>query len=241
MINKVREVIDRSKHVVVLSGLKASNETGLEGLRQENRAYDIEMKYGFSPEELVTATSFMRRAELFYRFYKEEVLEMEKMIPTETHRAMARLEKRGILGMIVTRDIYGLYQMEGVTNIIELHGNVMDNKCQKCGKLYPARYIKEAKGLPLCSSCKIVLRPGFALFGETIDNGKISKAAENVLKADTIMVIGASLEGYLSKYMLQYYEGNQLILINDEKDVSDSNANYVLYGKCKDILPQIIP
>lgn len=241
MINRVREMIDGSNNIVILSGSKTDLEAGLYGVRQESRAYDIENKYGYSPEEIATSDFFMRRVGLFYQFYKEEILDIEHIKPTETHHAAARLFKRGKLLTVVTRTSYGLYQMAGIDKIIELHGNINENQCPKCGKHYSAQYIKDSEGIPVCEQCKIVLRPGFALFGENIDNGKISKTADCVGRADMLLIVGASVDSYLSRYMLQYYQGDRLILINDERSASDVKANYILYGKCKDILPKLIP
>lgn len=241
MINKVRELIDSSNRIVVLSGLKTTLEAGLNGVRQEARAYDIESQYGYSPEEIATTEFLMRRVNLFYQFYKEEILDMDKMFPTEAHKAIARLEQRGKLLAVVTRSVYSLYQMAGINHVIELHGSVQKNTCTKCGRVYPADYIKKAEGIPLCESCKIVLKPGFALFGETIDNGKISQVADCVGQADLLLIAGSTVESYLSRYVLQYYKGNRLVLVNDQENLSDKKADYVLYGLCKDILPQIIP
>lgn len=240
MIQIVQNLIKECNNIVVLSGLKLVLEAGLYGVRQEERAYDIEAKFGFSPEEIATTEFLNRRVDLFYRYYKEEILDLDKMVPTPSHYAIAKLEQQGKLLTVVTRTIYGLFQSAGVHNIIELHGNANENTCPKCGRHFPADYIANSKGVPVCENCKVVLRPGFALFGEAIDNGKISMVADQVSKADMVIVAGTTLDSYLARYALQYYQGDKLVLIHDIESLEDKRANYVIYGSCKDILPQII-
>lgn len=240
MIEIVRGLIRDCNQIVILSGLKVMQEAGLHGVLQEERAYDIELKYGYSPDEIVTSEFLNRRVDKFYKYYKHEILNMDKTNPTKTHYAVAELEKRGKLLTVVTRTIYGLYQMAGVRNIIELHGSANENSCPKCGKIFSAEYIAQSKGTPICDTCKVILKPGFALLRETVDNGKVSKVAENVSKADVLIIAGARVDSDLAKYSLQYYKGDKLVLINDKEDSTDKRADYILYGRCEDIFPQII-
>lgn len=241
MVNRIRELIDQSSRIVVLGGENMVKDNGLNGVRQEDRAYDIEMKYGYSPEEIVTTAFLMRRVELFYQYYKEEVLDLDHMYPGRGYQAIGKLQKRGKLSAVITNTVYGLYQMAGVQNVVELHGNVHDNRCPQCGKIYSAEYIKNSVGVPLCEQCRIVLKPGFSMYGDNMDNGRVSRAAEYASQADLLLVAGAALDSCLPRWLLKYYQGDRLILVNHKEGHCDYQANHTLYGRCDEVLTQIIP
>lgn len=240
LINRARKILKDSHHVVILSGIKLMEETGLTDLRAEKKAYDIELAYGFSPEEMLTENFFSRRTHLFFRYYKEHVLELDKMIPTPAHEAAAKLEEDGKLKSVITRTVYGLYHEAGVNNVIELRGSVHKNLCPRCGRNYPASFIVNEKGVPHCPDCQVAIHPKFTMFGERVDNGKISRAAEAVSSADTLILAGAALDSPLGTYAKQYYRGQHFITINDIPEQEDPMITLSFIGKCSDIMPQIV-
>lgn len=239
MIDTVRGIVRDSNNVVVLSGLKLMQESGLKGIREDEQTYEVETKFGYTPDEIMTTDFLMKRVDMFYEFYREYILDFEHMHPTPAHYAMASLEQQGKLSAVITRTVMGLHQMAGIYNVIELYGNVQINKCTRCGKEYPINYIAEQKPVPRCEHCGIPLKPGMALFGERLDNGKMSKSIEKVSHADVLILAGTSITSYMSKWLLPYYEGEKLIVVKSQQEHSDEQANYKLYGKCMDILPQI--
>lgn len=240
MIDKVQELIHDNDNIVVLSDIKVDYECNLDGMRAEKRSFDVELEYGYSPEEIMTEKFLRNRAELFYRYYKNNVLTMDKMHPSPAHYAMASLEKQGKLLGIITRSIYGLHQMAGASNIFELHGNLHNNSCPKCDAVFSAEYVLNAVGVPHCKDCNVALRPGVTLFGENLDNGLASKCSAMVEKANLLLIVGGAYDTYLARVFLPYYNGVKLVIINDEETAHDDMATYVLKGKCKDILPMLV-
>lgn len=239
-IEMVRDLIEKSNDIVVLAGTQMILESGLKGVRQEESAYDIEQKYGYSPEEIVTEEFLNRRSAMFYQYYREEILDMEHLHPTKAHEAIARMEEKKKLRAVITRSVYGLNRMAGVQNVIELHGSVHRNYCPKCGKQYGPDYIAQTKGIPRCEKCCVMLTPGIALYRSAIDNGLISKTADAVSKADLLMIVGSSTHSTLTQYLLQYYNGCSLVTINHQPGPGDELAHYVLYGSCQEILSQLV-
>lgn len=240
MIDAVRGIVRDSNNVVILSGLKLMQESGLKGVREDEQILEVETRFGYTPDEILTTEFLMRRVDMFYEFYREYILDFEHMHPTSAHYAMAGLEQQGKLSAVITRTVMGLHQMAGVHNVIELYGNVQINKCTKCGREYPIHYIAEKKPVPRCEHCGIPLKPGMALFGERLDNGRMSQSIDKVSHADVLILAGTSPKSYMSRWLLPYYEGEKLILIMPEPDKADERANYKLYGKCMDILPKIV-
>ena len=52
-------------------------DIGLNGVTAEHIAYDIEQKYGYSNDEIASSLFYTRRAELFFKYYKEVILNIE--------------------------------------------------------------------------------------------------------------------------------------------------------------------
>ena len=67
-------VLYKSKYTVCISGREMIVEDGIDSMRNLETAYEIETKYGYSPEEVFSARFFNTRTEQFYEFYREEVL-----------------------------------------------------------------------------------------------------------------------------------------------------------------------
>ena len=67
---RIKEIIDKSRNIVVLSGLNTMRETGLNGVRAEHLAYETEEKYGYSNDEIVSSAFYARRSDIFYDYIK---------------------------------------------------------------------------------------------------------------------------------------------------------------------------
>ncbi len=238
ILNKIQSIIQESDHVVVVSGLEVVLEAGLNGVRAEQIAYDIEQQFGYSNDEIISSAFLSRRVDLFYKYYKEIILNKE-LEPTPVHKGIARIQKAGKLDMIITRTVYPLHQLAGCENVVELHGSVEDNHCPNCDKIFGSKYIRNAKGVPSCDECGIPLRPGFTLFGEMVDNGKMTQASNAVEDADVLLIVGAGLNSALCRHLIKYYNGKKMILLNTKKAVGDEKANYQAYGNLSEMLTYI--
>ncbi|HIZ44043.1 MAG TPA: hypothetical protein H9672_04850 [Firmicutes bacterium] len=239
----LKQMIEESQKIMVFSGMGLVRESGIPYFRDEPYAYQIETKYGVSPEEFLSTAYYSSRPGAFYSFYKNEVLKLGGE-PNAAHYALAKLEKlkekAGGSLIVATRTISSFHQRAGVKNVIELHGNIYNNHCIQCGKEFSPQYILESHGIPHCDECQGAIRPGILLAGERLDNGLISKVADETEKADMLLVIGTHLDAYLTKRFRNYYEGERLVLITNETHPTDREANMVIYEKASDVLPKIV-
>lgn len=236
----ILQILENSSHTVVLSGAGLMAESGYPLLRDGAESYDIEEKYGYSFEEIFSSGFYAARKDLFFRFYKEVLLSIAEKPPGEGFYALKGLQDRGLAGPVITRRIAGLEDRAGCRDVINLKGTIFHNICPSCGREYPVEYIRQAKGVPLCADCMTALRPDVCLFGEMIDNGRMTRAAQEVERADVLIVLGASLSSPLCGQMLQYYNGSNLILVNEEEHYSDQRADIIIRGRSDRFLSDIL-
>ena len=235
----ILQILRESRYTVVLSGSGLMAESGYPLLRDGEESYDIEDKYGYSFEEIFSSGFYSARKELFFRFYKEVILKAVDIPPGKGFQMLKKLQDYGLADSIITRRIAGLEDRAGCRNVVNMKGTVFDNVCPSCGRHYPVEYIRDSKNVPLCEECLVAIRPQVCLFGEMIDNGIMTKAAEEVEKADVLLVLGASLNSPLCSQLLQYYTGTNLILVTGSEHYTDQRADFVLYGRCDDFLVRL--
>ena len=112
-----------------------------------------------------------------------------------THRVLARLEQEGHLTPSSHGDIDGLHQKAGSKRVYELHGSVLRNYCMKCGKFYPAEFIRDAKGIPRCT-CGGIVKPSVVLWRGSARRKTLAGAISAIRQADVLIVGGTSLTVY---------------------------------------------
>ena len=164
-IEQLRSWIAESKRMVFFGGAGVSTESGIPDFRSVDGLYH--QKFDYPPETIISHSFFLKNPEYFYRFYREKMLPLG-FEPNVTHRVLARLEQEGHLAAVVTQNIDGLHQKAGSKRVYELHGSVLRNHCMKCGKFYPAEFIRDAQGIPRCT-CGGIVKPDVVLYEEALD------------------------------------------------------------------------
>lgn len=235
---RVENAIASSSHMVCLLGLNVAADCGCFNYRDSDNAYEVESHYGYSPEEIFSATVLNTRPRLFFDYYRKEIL-AKLGEPGPALMTLKKMEDDRRLFSVITRSIYGLPRRAGIRNYIEMHGSVYENKCPHCGARYDIEFIKHSTGIPFCPICGTPVRPEITLDGEMIPNNLVTASANEVERADTLLVLGCSLKSTLARNAVRYFEGNCIILINEEEDSSDSIADLAVHGKPRDVLPKI--
>ncbi len=146
------------------------------------------------------------------------------------------MEESNDLSFIVTQNIDELHRKAGSKNIIEIHGNIWDLRCESCGM---KDRLEKTDGSPVCSVCEEIIRPDVVLFGEAVR--RLDEAIRVVKSADNILVIGTSSLVYPAA--LLPYEGKvsgaNLIEINVERTELSKDVDYFIEGKAGETLPKI--
>jgi NAD-dependent deacetylase len=77
------------------------------------------------------------------------------------------------------------------------------------------------------------------LYEEGLNSAILSASVEAISKADMLIIGGTSLAVYPAAGLIDYYQGNRLVLINKTPTVQDKRANLVLHGSIGEIMEQI--
>ena len=234
--DKLQAIINGAKRLVFFGGAGVSTESGIPDFRSVDGLYN--QKYKYPPETMLSATFFYRHTEEFYEFYRDKML-CPAAKPNAAHKQIAKMEETGHLAAVVTQNIDGLHQMAGSRTVYELHGSVHRNYCQKCGKLYDARFILESKGIPTCENCGGLVKPAVVLYEEGLPDDMVDGALKAIQKADVLIVGGTSLNVYPAAGFLHYFRGNHLIVMNRDETQADENADLVIRDKIGEALSSI--
>lgn len=234
-IEKLQKMIDESSSIVFFGGAGVSTESGIPDFRSVDGLYH--QKYDYPPETILSHTFYRNKPEEFYKFYRDKMLCLDAK-PNAAHLKLAELEAAGKLKAVITQNIDGLHQAAGSKCVYELHGSVLRNYCEECGKFYDAQYILDTEGVPKCS-CGGPLKPDVVLYEEGLDNQVLSGAIRAISQADMLIIGGTSLVVYPAAGLIDYYSGSKLVLINKAPTSRDNMADLVISGPIGEILSQI--
>lgn len=238
-IGKLREIIKNSNYMVFFGGAGVSTESNIPDFRSEKGLYSAKDIYNHSPEEMLSIDFFNNHREIFYRYYRENILHPEAQ-PNDAHKVLALLESKGILKAVITQNIDGLHQKAGSHEVLELHGTVERNYCSSCHKEYNLDYITDAIGIPRCNSCGKSIKPDVVLYGEGLGTEVLDKAIHYIENADTLIVGGTSLVVYPAAGLIRYFKGKNLVLINKSDTAYDSRANLIINESIGKVLKKAV-
>ena len=226
-----RQWIEESQNIVAFTGAGVSTESGIPDFRSVDGLYS--QKFDYPPETIISHSFFLRNPEYFYRFYREKMLPLG-FEPNITHLTFAKWEREGKLSAVITQNIDGLHQKAGSKRVFELHGSVLRNYCTRCGKFYPAEFVRDAEGIPKCS-CGGTVKPDVVLYEESLDMDIMEKSIMAIGQADMLIVAGTSLTVYPAAGLIRYYKGNRLVLINRDETPYDDQADLTLHESLGDV------
>ena len=235
-LETLRTWINESDNIVFFGGAGVSTESHIPDFRSTDGLYN--QQYDYPPETILSHTFFRSNTEEFSRFYRAKMLALDAK-PNAAHKKLAEWEQQGKLKAVVTQNIDGLHQAAGSKVVYELHGSVHRNYCQKCGAFYDARYMLESTGIPRCEKCGGLIKPDVVLYEEGLDQATINGAVHAISQADVLIIGGTSLTVYPAAGLIDYYNGNKLVLINKSVTPMDSRADLLVQGPIGEIFSQL--
>jgi NAD-dependent deacetylase len=224
-IEQFLQWVKESDNIVFFGGAGVSTESGIPDFRSVDGLYN--QKYDYPPETILSHTFYRKKPEEFYRFYRDKMLCLDAE-PNITHKKLAELEQAGKLKGIVTQNIDGLHQKAGSKNVMELHGSVLRNYCERCYEFVSAEDILHAQGVPTCPVCGGPVKPDVVLYEEGLNQQTLQDAVYYISHADMLIVGGTSLAVYPAAGLIDYYTGHKLVLINKSATPMDRRADLLI-------------
>lgn len=234
-IQDVKERLNNSKAVTILTGAGISAESGVPTFRGKDGLWK-----NFRPEDLATPQAFKREPQIVWEWYDSRRQILSRLEPNAGHFAIAEIEKRTNKFSLITQNVDGFHETAGSKNINELHGNIWHVKCLTCSKVSENRDVP-IKILPFCK-CGGILRPDVVWFGEMVSEKSMTKAFVSSDSCDMMFVIGTSSVVHPASLLALRAkdEGAFVVEINIENTPLSASADVTLLGKSGDILPQLL-
>jgi len=239
LVNKV----PKNGTVTVLTGAGVSTESGIPTFREAQ----VGLWSKYNPQELATPQAFSADPQLVWDWYNWRRQLVAKALPNPGHQALAALEhhlnQESQRCEIITQNVDGLHQRAGSRCIIELHGNIMREKCSRCFKASITPLIPSSdSGIPLCPNCGGLYRPDVVWFGEQLPENALESAWQASQNCDIFLSIGTSavVEPAASLPLLAHQNKAIVIEVNTVQTPLTPYASFTLYGRSSKILPQLI-
>jgi NAD-dependent SIR2 family protein deacetylase len=208
----------RRGNVAVLSGAGLSTESGIPDYRgpsgQKRRT-----------AQPMTYQAFTGSDEARQRYWARSHLGWRHVTgaaPNAGHRAVAALERAGLVTGIITQNVDGLHQAAGASAVTELHGSLHRVVCLSCWARSPREELdarlravnsswtaaaglevnpdgdvalEETSGFTVvdCLACGGMLKPDVVFFGENVPKPRVESCFSLVSASSALVVLGSSL------------------------------------------------
>ncbi len=234
-----QQALDNLKNantVGVLTGAGISAASGVPTFRGSQGLWQK-----FRPEDLASVDSFIRNPDLVWEWYnwrRKLILEVK---PNAAHLALVELEKKIPDFTLITQNVDNLHQIAGSQNVIELHGNIMQNKCSQCNKPYHEELDLNGE-VVRCESCNGMIRPDVVWFGEMLPQNAIQTTYQIAEKSDLFLSVGTSalVEPAASLPFIANNNGAYVIEFNTERTPVSAIADMMIQESVDSALPELV-
>jgi NAD-dependent SIR2 family protein deacetylase len=217
----LEEFIDRHQRLFVLTGAGCSTGSGIPDYRDADGQW--------KRAQPVTFQAFMGEGKTRRRYWARSLVgwrRIRRAQPNGAHRALARLETKGKIELVLTQNVDRLHQAAGSARVIDLHGRIDLVHCMDCGQRSPREELQDEIGrlnpgwldidaseapdgdadleeadfssfaVPSCGRCGGVLKPDVVFFGENVPRDRVDAASRRLEEADAMLIVGSSLMVY---------------------------------------------
>ena len=237
MSRALADLIRNNQPCVALTGAGVSTESGVPDFRSSTG-----MWAEFDPLEYATIGAFRRDPEKVWRFYAPRFSMLTEAEPNRAHRALAELERLGLLQAVVTQNIDLLHERAGSRDVIEVHGSIRTSTCLACRASYglaeALELLEAGEGAPRCTRCAAVVKPGVVFFDELLPPAAIDRAHLLAARAALLLVVGSSLEVYPVAGLpaVTLVAGGKVAVVNQGPTGVDVQAALRVEGSAGEIL-----
>ncbi len=233
---KFIEKLKHAQKVAVLTGAGISAESGVPTFRGEDGLWNK-----FRPEELANFNAFQKNPKLVWEWYNYRRKLIHEVKPNPGHFALAEMEQMFPVFTLITQNVDNLHRVAGSQIIIELHGNIMRNRCVDCNKIYREIDIEFESSVPVCR-CGGLMRPDVVWFGEMLPEDAILCAFQAAQECEVFLSVGTSalVQPAASLPIEAHASGAFVVEINVERTAISRYIDESIIGKSGEILPLLI-
>jgi NAD-dependent SIR2 family protein deacetylase len=204
------------RRIAVLTGAGISTDSGIPDYRSPDSPPSNPMTIQQFTSDPVFRQRYWARNHVGWRH-------MDRTSPNAGHRALATLERAGIVAGVITQNVDLLHTKAGSRTVVNLHGTYAQVVCLGCGHTMTRAHLavalearnpefhSAADGLAVapdadavvadtssfavvdCPSCGGMLKPDIVYFGENVPKCRVAQAYSLIDGADAMLVAGSSL------------------------------------------------
>ena len=245
MDDKIVLIADKIKENgknVVFTGAGISTESGIPDYRSQGGIWDK-----FRPVYFDEFMSDREAREEYWRRWQELYQGIRQARPNAGHKAIARLDRMGLLAALITQNVDGLHQEAGLADekIVELHGNTRRIRCMTCRNIASTaetqKRLQSGDAAPECA-CGGNLKPDTISFGQAMPADAVEKAAELSHTSDFFLVVGSTLLVQPAAHMPVYAKQNNafLVVVNLSETPCDDMCDVLIRDKAGNVLERIV-
>jgi NAD-dependent deacetylase len=234
------ELIVARQPCVVLTGAGVSTESGIPDFRSPTGIWAE-----FDPLEYASLEAFRADPAKVWRFYAPRFATLTEAEPNAAHRALAELERRGLVRAVVTQNIDLLHERAGSREVVEVHGSIRTSTCPRCRTSLPLAEVVaqlETVDAPACPSCGGVPKPDVVFFGELLPEAAIDRAYELAREAALLLVVGSALEVWpvAELPLVTRRSGGSVAIVNRGPTAADREAELRIDGSAGETLSGVL-
>jgi NAD-dependent deacetylase len=180
------ERLQTATRVAVLTGAGISAESGIPTFRDAQTGLWAQ----YNPEDLASPAAYATDTKLVWEWYAWRFELCVNAKPNPAHEKLALLEQRTPEFLLVTQNVDGLHARAGSERMVELHGNIMQARCESCQTRFALEPGFEIP--PTCPNCGARARPNVVWFGEQLPRRELERAQIAFQTCEVALVIGTS-------------------------------------------------
>lgn len=237
--------VESARSVVVLTGAGISTDSGIPDYRGPQGTWTKNP----GAEKMATLDHYLYEPEVRKRSWRGRTSSpLWAARPNIGHVALADLERRGKLSLLVTQNVDGLHLLAGTSpeHLVEIHGNARTVVCWSCGDRRPmaetlAR-VEAGEDDPRCLVCGGILKSATIMFGQQLVAEDVLRAERAALGADLLLAVGTTLTvGPINGMVpVAHASGARVVIVNNEPTAYDHLADAVFRAQIADILPALV-
>ncbi|MGA7987006.1 MAG: Sir2 family NAD-dependent protein deacetylase [Candidatus Dormiibacterota bacterium] len=229
-----------ARRILVFTGAGISTESGIPDFRGPNGIWKT------TDPQRYTIESYVRDRDVRVERWRARLeSRYSEAAPNAAHLAVTRLQRAGLVPVVVTQNIDGLHQKAGTVNVIELHGTTSEAVCLQCERRLPIGValdrVREGDEDPHCELCGGLLKTATISFGQQLVAADMDRAREEARLADVCITVGSTLSVWPAAAVPveTVREGGRLVIVNEGATDLDGMATVLLSGRAGTVLTEL--